>query len=166
MKKMWMVSLLALLPTFGFAKVTPELQGLLQAKVQCTVVAAAESLNNQPRYHADTNDTMMISFNQIGGAEYTDAKCILAPAVHADPAKQTDPNDKPAIGGCFPLDSKTVVAFNASRLVMKRAEYNEVVDINFVTGAGVYTKHTGGCDWGRKCFKVQSEVRYQNCKLK
>jgi hypothetical protein len=144
-------------PVVAFAKVEPQFENLRRAKIQCTAVQGNEVSNGvvQGQLNAPTN---VVTFNQDGGAEYTDAQCFIADGVGIN-------GEKHALGGCFPLDRAGVKEFSSARLVLKRDTLNEVFEINFTTGQGRYTKSFSGCDWGRKCFSKTSEVHYENCTI-
>lgn len=154
------LSLMIISSSTAMAKVEAKFEKLRDSQIECDVVAAVEFQNGKMIKKLKNEATVMKSFNQDGGADYTDAKCFLTSVV------DVKGEESKIAFGCIELDSKRIKKYSAEKLIIKRKEYGEVIEIDFKSGKGSHIVDTRSCDWGRECVETQAEVQFRNCVMK
>jgi hypothetical protein len=144
-------------PTLADAKISRELEPLRDSQFQCNVVYAVQTNNGQVVRSTMNPPSTMTTLNQLGGDDFTDAKCFRIPALDLSGAESV------VSFGCLPLTKTSVKKFSVSRLRIERARYNEVLDLNFKTGQGTYSFDTTRCDWGPRRSRSEAQVQLENC---
>ncbi len=160
-----MKNMLAFIVSLGlssvvYAKVSPQLEELQKAQIQCGVVFATEVEQGKVVKQTDHYKRILTTFNQDGGDNYTDAKCFNIPAIDQNGQATT------ISGSCLVLDETRVKEFSTNNLVIKDKSLNRVLRINFKTGEGSFSLKYRGCDWGRECVSKSAEAHFTGCFIK